>query len=286
MSIMGKFNTRFLLSLLVVTAFNFGCKGKASQFSSSDDSTTPTTPPTAPVVSAAAPLALNIFTKYDKQEYVTNHIFQESGTTTCSSTTGTPKVTCTISVPEGRMFLSNFHFQFSWLASKCNLMTFQPNVYKVSNSAAYVPINATDPIDCSLADSLLPIDCFNGVAPQVVPDFPKRFNMIYTPNEADLTKPLSAVVDVASAFSLNRPANNRLIANDLPVGKQGNTYTAAQLGSQSDGYVANSYRDYTLTCRDHYFDPVTYEIDLFIEEEDSAVGNPAINNFLTFKEVP
>src|SRR4051812_36168601 len=100
--------SRLLLihTLCLITAFAMGCKSKTSPYASFNDDPSNgsgnTTPPSLPAVSTVAPLALHVYSKYDHQDFITNHIFAETGTADCVATAATPVVTCTMSVPEGR----------------------------------------------------------------------------------------------------------------------------------------------------------------------------------------
>jgi hypothetical protein len=295
---MGPCNRHLLISLVCLVGLATGCKGKDSPYAAYSSPSNGTTPPGAPTVSAAAPLALRIFSIYDKQEYVNNFTFTETGTTTCSASAATPVVTCTISVPEGRMWLSSFSFSFAWLASKCTLMTFQPYYYQRSASAGYVPPGSTDAVDCSALPTSAA--CFNGAAVSIVQDFPKNGAILYTPDETDLNQVLSDTVKLESSWSQGKLSNNLLVANDMPVGKRGANHDGATFNTAllaaapyygayvgTDYYMADTFVDYQLSCRDDWFDLQTYTINLNITEEDSAsTTTPAQNHFATWKDLP
>ena len=98
-----------------------------------------TTPGAPPVVTAIAPLALQIYTQYDTTGALEYQNFTETGTTICSSTKASPVATCTLPVPEGRLFYSSVNFQLAWNTQSCKILVFQPYFYHASNSDTFSP---------------------------------------------------------------------------------------------------------------------------------------------------
>jgi hypothetical protein len=94
------------------------------------------------------------------------------------------------------------------------------------------------------------------------------------PDLTDLTVPLSTSIDFTSAVSKNL-GSNRHTVNDLAAAKVGNTYTAADLADPDgtipgDGYEPNTYKDYQFTCRDSFYDPEAYIINVYVQDVDGV----------------
>jgi hypothetical protein len=281
---MGK-SLFFILLDMVLTVS--GCSPATKESGSSTAaSTVPGGDTTAPPLTETSPLALKIYSKYDGVEFVSEHTFTTDGnaengdgTTTCRATEDNPVVTCTIAVPEARLYFGSLNFNFSWDNSKCSLLTFRPYAYRASVSPAYYPPGETTPVDCLTDPSAV---CWGGAATQLMA-YPSWTALIYFPNEASLGVQ-SETATVPSAHSLHL-GSNRLTVNDMPAAKTGNTYTSAQMGGAGDGYIANTYADYVFICRDHYYDPISYQINLFVTDVDSSAA-PLIDDFFTWKELP
>jgi hypothetical protein len=276
---MKKVILKSILACLILA--NGSCANPDSAGSSDGSSTAPppTVVPDPPVATAASPLQLQIQTIYDKTEEIVTHKFQETGTTTCEATDSNPVVTCTITVPEARLFFSKVRFNYSWRNDKCKLMFFHPYYYKASTSAAYSPVWVDSPIDCS--KSPIPGDCFGGAAPQIVPGFPKTDSIIH-PSDPTTTSPQSDHKDLASGWSLQRYYSNRTTVNDIAPSKKGSNQS---FPAENETYLANTYVDYQFICRDDWYDDQTYKITVFIKDEDSA-GPPPQDHFSTWKELP
>ncbi|HEX4923906.1 MAG TPA: hypothetical protein VFV50_07465 [Bdellovibrionales bacterium] len=274
-----------IISLLILAAA-VACGGK-SNTSASSGGTSPTPVPTdPPQVDADAPVALQIYTTYHNQSAATYHEFTETGTTRCEATTTDPNVTCTIVVPEGRLYYSDLTFQFSWLTSECNIFFFSPYYYLHTALGVGVTINPpwTDyaATTCETLSTASP-SCWGGAAPDLVDGFPRYDTLFYTPDESIAGGPQTDKVTLSSSYSRNF-GSNRGACNDIPTGREVNTYTAAQLGTAGDRYEGNSFVHYQFYCRDHWYDPQSYTIDLIISEEDSESG--AVNHVPSWKEVP
>lgn len=270
--------------LSLTLASTFGCSKAKDDLSSlsSEDPSDPT-PVTPPAVSTAKPFALKMFTTYDQVSYHYNLTFQETGTTECSVTSSAPTATCTVIVPEGRLYYSKLSFNFSWLPSQCNLMLFTPYSYKASSSASYLPPGADSAVDCTALP--IPAACYGGAAVDLVPSFPKFGSLIYEPDETDLTITHSDVQTVKSAHS-HLYGSNRWTVNDMATGKIGSTATSTDLGGYGDGYIANTYVNYKFQCKDHWDDPDTYTVNVVVKDEDSEAGNPTLDDHYTWKEWP
>jgi hypothetical protein len=273
------------LALLVM-----GCE-KATDSTTVDGGTTTPTPtdpstPTPATPVSTAPISLQMFTKYEGSTSTFDLKFTETGTTLCETTDSNVSSTCTVSVPEARLYYSSLNLKFEWKPDKCKLLTFQPYYYQASNSNAYVPFNGTDAIDCSGASEARTKPCFGGAAPELVTDFPKYNQYIYFPDETDPTARQSKLTTVPSAYSLKLPAINRLTVNDLPFAKWTTGFSSADMGGFADGYVMKSFVTYQWTCRDDWYDPISYSMTLNVKDEDSDTGRGPINDFKTWSGVP
>lgn len=288
--------------LLLLISTQVGCGGNANNTTAASTTpttpTSPTTPPGAPPVSNSAPLSISMYTVLDTQQGAYSLDFAETGSTTCSTSTTSPSITCSVAVPEGRLYYSTLHFVFSWTTAKCAFLAFQPYFYRASNSATYNPPGLpgnTASIDCSGATSVPGAACYGGAAPQMVPKFPAEKGIIFLPNETVTQGPQSTDQALASASSLN-VNSNRLTSNDLPSAKWGSTYTAAQLGGYltssgeqpaGDGYMPNTFVTYSLECVDQYYDPTGYAITINVTDVNSASGTASpVDNFNTWAEAP
>jgi hypothetical protein len=270
-----------VLSMALISAC--GAKGSSSDSSSSD----PATPEPAPGVTTDAPVALRIYSIYDKQTFVKYQTFEETGTSLCTATDTAPTPTCTIKVEEGRLYFSDLHFQFAWLPSKCKLFFFQPYYYLANTaSAAFLPPwNDYNLVDCTA--SPLSSLCVGGAAPNAIDSFkyPEITGYVYTPDETDLSIPQTNEVKLHSSYARHY-LSNRGAASDMAAGKNTSSYTQVQLGVTGDSYLANTFVPYTLSCRDDWYDPKPYIINLVITDVNSEGGDPGINNFWTWKELP
>ena len=84
----------------------------------------------------------------------------------------------------------------------------------------------------------------------------------------------------------------------MPTGKIGTPATAAELNGGSAAYAPGdtylgataadpyNYYNYQFVCRDHWYDPDKYTINVRVTDEDSEAGNPTLDNYYTWKEWP
>lgn len=258
--------------------------------------------PSAPTVSAAAPLALNMYTKYDGATYINNLKFAVrtagSGTlwsgagvatnqSECAVSPSQPNVECLTVVPEGRLYYSETHFQYSWYDSSCKLMYFQPYYYQASSTTLFPPWADFASTNCTL--SPLASACFNGAAKEIVPSFPKNRSLVYIPDESVPSGPQSASAKVSSSFSqAPRALSNRAVANDFMLSSDSSTRATAISSSTisfttaGDEYITGSYVDYEFSCRDDWYDPISYSIKLFITDQDTSASGA--NEIQSWKE--
>lgn len=265
---------RLIFFLLILNLF-IGCVADDAQKASSGT----TAPPAGEETTSLAPLALRISTTYSGTSTEEYQTFTETGTRVCEATTSNKVVTCSIVVPEGRLYFSDLNFHMSWQISNCKLLEFQPYYYLASKNAAFTPAWGTSTVNCSVVPYAK--DCYGGAAPQIVDDFPNFLGMIYFPDEGSTEEYLTQTETIASAYSL-KYQSNRLTSNDLATSKQSSDQTVEIAG---DGYSANNFVTYRYSCRDDWFDPVTYQITVNITDEDSNTGGP-VNTFKTWREIP
>lgn len=276
-----------LLAMLIVASSSCKNKDKVSDFtdSSSGGGSTPVTPP---VVSTAVPLKLKMSTQYDHTEYINSLTFVETGTDECTVTSATSPVTCTVNVPEGRLYFSSLLFTFAWLPSTCTLLTFEPYFYLANNTGSYTPPGADAAVDCSLRP--ISASCYGGAAVDIVPSFPKYTGLIYEPDETNLAVANDDTLTVNSAHS-HGYGSNRWTVNDMPLASVGNSATAADLNPTGsvpgDTYVGGTlgvtYQNYQFSCRDHWYDPESLVINVNVVDVDSSV-NPQVDDFFSWKE--
>jgi hypothetical protein len=232
--------------------------------------------PGAPTVSSTSPLAINLSTKFDGQSTEQAATFVETATTSCTATAATPNVTCTVNIPEGRLYYSSVTLKFSWSTDACPLMRFTPYQYQASDADDYFPPASSVSINCSVAADTK-ADCWGGAARDLVTEFPKYRSRIYLPDEATTgTTTGSATINSAllTGWGSNRWTSNSLV--DKTIDR-----TSAALGFIGDGYVADSMLDYVWTCRDQWADPQTYSITLKVNDVDT--GAAGLNEILTWQ---
>lgn len=284
---MKKVISKSILACLIVG--NVGCADPDSAGTSSGSSTAPppNIVPSPPVATAASPLQLQIQTIYDMTEEVVTHKFQETGTTTCEATTTSTTVTCTVAIPEARLYYSKVRFNYSWRNDKCKVMLFQPYYYVQALSGMFAPPWVDAPIDCGALPR--PSDCYGGAAPELVPGFPK-FTAIIQLSDPDSTAPQNHTVDLGSAYSKGYGSNRRTVndANLTKLNALGSDFTF----SAGDKYHipagppnSGNYANYQFYCKDDWNDDQPYTINLVIKDVDSS-GTPVVNHFRTWEEVP
>ncbi len=274
----------YILNLVALCLLLSSC-AKTTAGVSTDDSVAPpgqVSPVVPPTVTEVAPLALQIFTNYEGTQANIYQAFVETGTVSCQATKAAPNPTCTIQVPEGRLYYSQMHFQFSWYTSKCKLLSFLPYYY-MSSAVDFIPPWSTALVPCSTLPR--PSSCWGGAAPYLVPGFPRFAGLIYIPDETIPAGPQTHTETLPSAHSLSYNSS-RLSVNDLPLAKRGTAYAANAINAGSEPYIANTFVDYQFTCQDDWADPVNYSIKLNIQDVDSAAGNGPIDNFFSWKEAP
>lgn len=294
-SISPKYNPSYLrfgcsitLSICLISflTFSLGCnkKKEGEKSSPTTDVPVPVVPPEPPPVADETPMAIKVYSQYEgaSDGATITYKFTETGTDTCSSTTAAPIVSCTVKIPEGRLYFSKLGIAFSYMQNekRCRLTYFTPYQYRISTSSTYSSSwTAGTTADCTKPN----IACWGGFA-AATGLRPSASTYYYPPNINEPGAKTDNIV-AASAWKQER-GSNRVTVNDLPVAKQSNAYSSSDLGGFGDGLIAGTYVDYTFVCRDDWSDPLPYKITLYITEEDSATGNPVLNHHYTWKELP
>jgi len=173
---------------------------------------------------------------------------------------------CTVTIPEARMFYSRLQFVIEGEPGICDVVEFLPYFYQASAERLFEPDwRTTGMIDCSLPFEDLATDCFNGIAPSLVPGFPDNVGLFFLPM-ADRTTTLTMTQSAQEADRLNNRFTSNTLAQPsrgLNLGFTGDTF----VGESGEGYVGFSMQDYTVVCRDVWDQP-NYTIALTIVDED------------------
>ncbi len=291
--------TKYIFILVSLGLILTGC-GASKSGSATNTSDTPaptngsivTTPGTSPTATSAAPLNLQIYSKYDTTNALEYQTFVEPNSVTCVSSAATPVVNCTLNIQEGRLYFSSLNFQIAWNTTQCKILTFQPYFYHASDLPGFLPPwSSNTAINCSTAGgNTPPNNCWGGAAAYIVQGFPKYSGLIFFSDESLPPGPQThPVITLPSAYSLSY-ASNRLTTNDMAAGKRATSWnyngTNPQphmtYGTATDSYIANSFVDYSIGCVDDYYDPLPYRINLFINDVNSAPTNPVRNDFYTW----
>ena len=217
-------------------------------------------------------LILKIFSRLSNKNMT--EVFKETGASVCQTTPTDPTISCTIEVPQERLYFSKLRLEFSWFSSSCKFLTFQPYYYQASASSHYFPSWLSEPVDCSSGNKP---KCFGGVAPLLINNFPANRSVTYLTDGTDQVN--VSEIDIPSAASLQY-RTNRLTVNDLPYEKRVNNYDSPAMGAFGDSYVANSFVDYSFKCSDEYGNPIQ---SLRLSIKDASGGQDKI---FTWKELP
>ena len=264
-----------------------------------------------PAVSTTKPVSIQIYSVYGNGgAYQTYWTFDETGSTDCGFDLTAGNVTCTVHIPEGELYFSDVTVVMSWLNTKCIAPEFTPYRYFASTSATFSPPwTQGQATDCS--KSPLPKDCFGGAAKDMLKEFPKFFSEIWFSDPSDAGVPRNKKYVANSGFS-HANGTNRGAVNDISAGKIGSSIAdfgavvyAGASGSATnpiykgggDAYIANTYADYEIVCRDQAHDllPITpsggpavtpFDMKIRIRDVDSFTGNTTVNHFGTWKELP
>jgi hypothetical protein len=177
-------------------------------------------------------------------------------------------IACNLAIPEGQLYFSDHFFTVGTSdPTACPLLFFQPYFYQAFDSAAATPFWTTSEVDCSVGPGEISADCFNGPAKTIVPDFPRytRLYMRTVKNSKETYKAMSP----NSAFA----GSNRYMVNN----KADKTAAVASING-GDGYIANSMRDWTVTCMDDFLEE-EYTINITISDRDTEGTADIPDNF-------
>lgn len=183
---------------------------------------------------------------------------------TCTIPLDSPEgsYTCTAAIPEGQLYLSKLYFTIEGY-EPCEILKWYPYRYQMSASPAFTPAWSDTPINCSNPIwTLNPAGCFNGPAKSMITEFPKYVYELYLVSQNN-----KKTYELEPAFTtLFDRGTNRYSCNTL-------SNRSVNLTGTGDGYVANSFQDYVLSCQDKWEQPL-YEIRLILSDDDESSGNP------------
>lgn len=228
------------------------------------DATNVTTPSSTPTpASQDYPLFLKVETTWETDEDNSLGPTTHANCTVPDGSAAGTTVACTANIPEGQLYYSNIKFTMGTNSPvTCSRLVFQPYYYKASVSATFRPFWSPDAdIDCSGATAEAGATCYNGVATEIVPEFPK-FRAVYFMTEVQAESSFTAKSGNKQSAGSNRWTSNNLLLADR----------GANIAIPFDGYRANTFVDYSVICRDKWEEPI-WEIDLTINDVDSTVDH-------------
>jgi len=196
---------------------------------------------------------------------------------------------CTFDIPEAQLFYGHLKIRTEVDSSICKLVRFFPYFYQASRLTNFTPEwGGGSSFNCSGATQPMPTECFNGMAPEIVPNFPDFDHIFYIPAENEVQEFL---LDQSANETFRR--SNRFTANTLlPVPflpfliSIPPLFTPPALtprtldlvlpgdsapGESGDGFIALSMRDYIVECVDGANEPI-HRVALIINDSD-IVGN-------------
>ena len=252
-------------------------------------------PGSTPTASDITPLVVSLQLNLNGLGNLEDVIFVETGTNECAASVGTPEVTCTADIPEGRLYFSDINVTWSFLPTQCLRASYIPSRYPASNNLNYDPPGGgTTTIDCTgIGTTAEPAQCWGGSAPPVVTTFPLDSALVQFPDESNLNNPTAGNTTIPSGFSLSA-GSNRTTTTDLTgianpwftppvaVGAPANTDIVPLGGGAGDGYLGATIQPITghfFICRDQFEELQPYRINLVITETDGAT-----NDYNSFKE--
>jgi hypothetical protein len=244
----------FLSGLVIFSLALGGCGKKADTTTGGGATPTPTP------ASTNIPFSLKLETAW---EGTTTKTVEQTCEIPAGSASGTT-LNCTVSVPEARLHFSKTYFTLATNStSTCEVLLFQPYYYLAGTAAAFLPEWVDSAVDCTASPT--PVDCYSGVAVDIVTDFPTFTGMYHLSASS-----LSNVYEAESANLSGRSSSNRWTSNNL-------TIRNANIVIAGDGYSANSMVDYVGICADRWYQPI-YTINLTVSDDDESTGNPAPNS--------
>ncbi|UYL10602.1 hypothetical protein B9G69_008440 [Bdellovibrio sp. SKB1291214] len=166
-----------------------------------------------------------------------------------------PREECDILIPEGKLYYSDLIITLgSKLPATCAIVSFSVYGYQKSNSDDYIPPGESDKVKCATAPRANPA-CWGGAGPMLYSDYPKTGGQYIVLSGS--TGSFSITIPSANSKSAG---NNRATSNTLSA--------AGRVSNSVPGYVANSFYDYVISCRDIWAQPI-YSFRLNIKDEDT-----------------
>ncbi len=189
---------------------------------------------------------------------------------TCAANSTTPAATCTIRIPELRLYYSELRFTVGTTSSAgCSHVSFMPYNFRRATASTnfYGSSTATDCTDSTKKE------CWGGAAKNILEnagvDFPANSGVYFLPSQQlqgsyKLNSSNSRRSDDDKDESLFTNVN---AANNLLVADRGNVFA----NTNGVYYSGTYYRDYTISCRDDYGHAM-YSITLTIEDMDTPTA--------------
>lgn len=267
---MNKFIKINLFSCVTVLVLA-NCSGEEKLATSSESPT-----PLVDGVPADSPLFMRLNLRWEASSESSPYEYFQA----CYLNQGVPMGTCTIKVPEARLFYSDVEFSVGTTdAVGCPIVHFQPYYYRRSNTTGYYAPGVDKDTDCSKSRSEISKDCYGGAAPQIVSDFPKNTSLYFL---SMLNTTASFKISSSNKIRSYSGRSNMMLTNDLPYGADADAVTstpatgrylnvasgnAARLGGDPDSY----FTDYYISC-ENLWGETTREIKIMIEDENVENG--------------
>ncbi len=249
-------------------------KKSASSLSSTD--------PTAeeqvvPGVESESPLYIALQRKWESQPTEDAYTTHAVCAFPSGSISGASK-SCTLTVPEGTLYYSKINFLVGTnLHKSCPILTFRPYYYKKSSDANFTPDGHDTDFDCQTDNSTTPKECYGGAAPAMLDKFPQYTGRYFLPYKNMATSfPLGTENSLQTYYGANV---NFLVTNDR-------TNRALGKAAGPGAHIANSFRDYTVTC-ENYWGDVLFDILLTIKDEntESEVDGVTLDSFTDWDNI-
>ncbi|QDK36570.1 hypothetical protein DOE51_02625 [Bdellovibrio sp. NC01] len=182
--------------------------------------------------------------------------------------------TCTLSVPEAKLFYSHVQFTVGTTdAISCPIVHFQPYFYQRSEVAGFIQnTHNAATYDCSKTVGT-PKECFGGAAPQLVTTFPNDTGLYFMSAVA-----LSSDFKLGSSNSIRTydGRSNLMMTNDLSDGDSaagtGKYKTvAAGNGARIGGTNGSNWVDYYVYC-ENLWGETTHQIKIILKDENVENG--------------
>jgi hypothetical protein len=175
--------------------------------------------------------------------------------------TGTP-VSCTASIPEAQLYYSSLRFSIS-ASTQCDIVTFRPFYYQISDSAAYTPPNTTTVVVCDGSTTPIPQACFGGAGTNIITNLGTNTGLYFLPG-FEPSRDFEAISGNTKRQSAPEFSGleNRWTVNNLPA--------ASRAVTVNDVYLQNTWQDWQVICRDEWDEPL-YRMTIDIIDANSDV---------------